>query len=463
MATKNRYQYLVSNTLLLLISNLSTRLISFIFLPLYTNYLTRAEYGSIDLINTTVNLLLPVFTLNIYDAVLRFALDKTEDKAHVLSTGMLITAGGSILLLPFLPLFRFQIGLSDYILYIYLVFVGQAFYTLLSNFARAVHKVRLMAGVAILGSLANFIMNYYFVAILHLGVMGYFYGMLIGNSIMIVLLFIGCRCHQYLRWRFPFRLTFKRMLTYCGPMIPNSMIWWTNNSINKFFLANTSQVIQGMYSAASKIPTILNIFVTIFQQAWNLSAFQEVDSEDGEAFFSKVFNLFNAFILGGAVLIIAGSEWIAKPLFKGEFYAAWIYVPLLVFGSYFNAVSAFLGSVFTAKKQTKSLFTSTLLSGIVNVIANLGLIPLFGGHGAAAATAICYVLLWFSRLFSARKLIRLQFHPTRLALSQITLLVAVIAALQQLYPLIALCVMTMGILNRREYAEVVRKLILRRN
>lgn len=462
MAGANRYKYLISNTLLLLISNISTRLISFIFLPLYTSYLTQAAYGSIDLTNTAVNLLLPVFTLNIYDAVLRFALDRTEDKSHVFTVGITITFIGCLVLLPFLPLLKLQNGLQDYVGYVYLIFVGQAFYTLLSNFARAIDKVRLMAGVSILGSLANFILNYYFVAIAKMGIMGYFYGMIAGNTIMIALLFIGCRGHRFIATKFNYAVTFRRMFMYSGPLIPNSVIWWANNSISKLFLANISLDIQGLYAAASKLPAILNIFVTIFQQAWNLSAFKEIDTEDGEAFFNKVFRLFNSFILGGALLIIVASEWLAVPLFKGEFYEAWHIVPLLILGSYFNAVSSFIGSVFTAKKQTRSLFTSTFFSAVVNVGATIIMVPIWGAYGAAIATLICYIFLWLSRLYSSRKYIRLKFNKLKMLLSQLTLLGATIASMNRWYLILVIAAIVMFVLNYHSYKAVISKILRRK-
>lgn len=49
--------------------------------------LTTAEYGTYDLFNTTIGVLLPVLTLNIQEAILRFSLDKIANKDAIVSIG----------------------------------------------------------------------------------------------------------------------------------------------------------------------------------------------------------------------------------------------------------------------------------------------------------------------------------------------------------------------------------------
>lgn len=64
----NKYKYLFKNIGLLTLSSFATKLLSFFLVPLYTNILTTTEYGTYDLFNTTVGVLLPILTLNVQDA-----------------------------------------------------------------------------------------------------------------------------------------------------------------------------------------------------------------------------------------------------------------------------------------------------------------------------------------------------------------------------------------------------------
>lgn len=71
------------------------------------------------------------------------------------------------------------------------------------------------------------------------------------------------------------------MLDYCKPMIANSVAWWINNTSDRYvviFFCGLAE--NGVYSVASKIPSILNIFQSIFSQAWTLSAVRDFDPED---------------------------------------------------------------------------------------------------------------------------------------------------------------------------------------
>lgn len=69
------------------LSQFATRFLSFFLVPLHTSVLTTAEYGTYDLFNTTIGVLLPVLTLNIQEAILRFSLDKIANKDAIVSIG----------------------------------------------------------------------------------------------------------------------------------------------------------------------------------------------------------------------------------------------------------------------------------------------------------------------------------------------------------------------------------------
>ena len=56
----------------------------------YTGYLTPAEYGTADLITQTANLLIPLVSLDIADAVFRFAADRRSKQEDVFSSGLCI-------------------------------------------------------------------------------------------------------------------------------------------------------------------------------------------------------------------------------------------------------------------------------------------------------------------------------------------------------------------------------------
>ena len=106
MAQKNsgKYSTLSKNVLLFTISSFGSKIIQFLLVPLYTSVLSTGDYGTVDLMNTTSQLLIPVLTLNMQDAVLRFCLDKKYKKNDVMAVSLRVNliAGlglGTVLLL----------------------------------------------------------------------------------------------------------------------------------------------------------------------------------------------------------------------------------------------------------------------------------------------------------------------------------------------------------------------------
>ena len=76
--TRNKYGYLAKNTLLFTVSSFSSKILSFLLVPLYTNVLSTADYGIADIVSTTSTLLTFVVSLNISESVLRFAIDNND-------------------------------------------------------------------------------------------------------------------------------------------------------------------------------------------------------------------------------------------------------------------------------------------------------------------------------------------------------------------------------------------------
>ena len=84
MKKNSKYGDLSKNTLLFTINSFGSKLITFLLVPLYTNVLSTNDYGTADLMTSTAQLLIPLLTLNIQDAVLRFSLDKTKDPKKII-------------------------------------------------------------------------------------------------------------------------------------------------------------------------------------------------------------------------------------------------------------------------------------------------------------------------------------------------------------------------------------------
>ena len=72
----DKYKRLVSNTLLFAISTFSSKILSFFLTAYRTRVMGTADYGGMDAIVTIGNFFIPLVSLGIANAIIRFGLEK---------------------------------------------------------------------------------------------------------------------------------------------------------------------------------------------------------------------------------------------------------------------------------------------------------------------------------------------------------------------------------------------------
>ena len=101
-----RGRRLLGDTLLFGISSFGSRILLLLLTPLYTSLLTKAEYGTADLLQITITFLYPLLTLATADAAMRFAMDKAVRREAVLGNALLFVLLASLITACTYPLIR---------------------------------------------------------------------------------------------------------------------------------------------------------------------------------------------------------------------------------------------------------------------------------------------------------------------------------------------------------------------
>lgn len=411
MSKSKKVKDLSVNTLLFTISNFGTKIISFLLVPLYTAVLSTTDYGNLDLVTTTVQLLIPIMTLNIQDAVLRFCLDNDYAPLQSAKVGMRVVGiatiilGIGLLVVYNLPFFNLSI---TYSIYLYLLFITNALNNILSMYLKAINKVKLLVVCGLLNTLLTCSLNVILLLFIKLGVLGYLIANISGTSIAIIIMTLGSGILKSSSVRIPKGL-FRTMSLFSLPLIVNSVAWWLNNASDRYILALFyGAAANGIYAVAYKIPTILSTIQSVFYNAWSISAITEFDEDDSDGFIGNVYMTYSCVSILGCSALLICNIFIARLLYANDFFNAWRYVPPLLVGTVFNGITLFEGCLFTAVKKTKAVSVTTVLGSIVNTICNFVLIPFIGALGAAIATMIGYITIWVIRTFQMKKIIRIK-------------------------------------------------------
>ena len=450
--------------MLLTIGNFASKLLSFLLVPFYTAILSTAEYGTADVLTTSVNLVLPIFSLMIYEAVMRFTLDENSDKKQVFSIGLYTTIIGCVVVLTGAQFLRFFDSARSYVWQFVFYYMSLVIYNLVLQFVKGIEKISVYSIAGVINTFVYIGCNILFLLVFHWGIKGYLTAFIVGHTVSALYAFIAAKVYHYvIRYgKVEFALL-RKMVNYAAPMIPNAISWWVSNSSDKYILIYFWGVaVNGIYSVAYKIPSILTIGISIFIGAWQISAVDNFGSEESKKFYSDIYDKYESLLYIGAAFLIGVVQILAKCLFSNDFYFAWVYTPVLICASVFNSLASFYGSIYTSSKKTGMLFYSTLIGAGGNIVLNFLLIPSLGAMGAAIATMVSYIIVWVVRAIHSRKLFTFDLSIKRNIIIYLILGIEVVlisADINPFYIVSIFSTLAVGFICRSVFVDVLNQFV----
>ena len=416
---ENRYKKLAGNTLIFAISNFSSKLLSLFVQPFLTHAMKEvSEVGITKLTSQCANLLIPLVSLGVSFAIIRFGLDKQNDRSQVFTNGLISILMGFVGLCLLWPVGRLVPIFQDYILLLYLYVLVSCLRTLCTQFVRSRQLNRLVAVDGILCTVATIVFYVLFLVVWPMGANGYLLAIICGDGVSALFVFWAAGLRRYLNFRRVNWSLWKSMMRYALPMIPAQISFWVINASDLFFvtymMGDKGTYWSGLLGTGYFLPTILTTLGTIFYEAWQLSAVTE--QQERERFFSKVFSIYQSviFCCGAGIILLCRPMMF---LFRQNFYDAWQFVPMLAVATVFSCFNQFLNSIYMVEKRsTLSLYTM-MAGAVANCGLNFVLIRAWGPIGAAMASFFSYLLVFLLRVLTTRKLLRVDFSAVRIVVN----------------------------------------------
>jgi len=416
----NKYKKLILNTIIFGFGTFGSKILVFLLMPLYTSVLTKSDYGVVDLIIQTSNLLIPIVSLGIANGVIRFGLDKSINKSNVFSIGLVTIFCGFGIFLLLIPVLSKITYISGNTSLIYIFVLMSCLRTLCSQFVRAKEYVKLYAIDGVISTITIIIFNVLFLVIFKLGITGYILAIVMSDMLSTLFLFFAANLKKYVHLKGINRDLAKSMIKYSIPLIPATIFWWITNVSNRFIVAYVlGSEANGLFAASYKIPTIVVLISNMFMDAWQMSAVSEEDKAGRAKFFSKVFNVYQSILFLCASGIILFSKLFTKLLVSDAFYLSWKYIPFLVMATTFSCLVTFLGSVYMVEKKSILTLSTTVVGAVVNVVLTFLLINKYGVNGAAFATFVSYLIVFLLRANNIKNFILIKWNEPKLFLNLI--------------------------------------------
>ena len=408
------YRRLLANVFLFGLGSLGSRVLVFLLTPFYTSILSQTEYGVTDLLIQTGNFLLPLASLGIGNAVLRFGAEERMQADGAFTAGLMVVTAGNGVLALCSPLLQ-RIGfVGEYAALLQLYVLMANLHALCGAMAQALGRVRLYAATGVLCTALVVGLNILLLSVLRMGVAGYILSNVIADAVSAAVLFFALRLWRSIRLRALPRSLLRGMLRYCLPLIPATVCTWIINISDRYFLTDVlGSDVSGLYALANKVASILLIASGIFTSAWNLSIAAGRSRAEKERFFSNVFSVYEACAWTAAAALMASCRLIMRFLAAPGYFSAWRYAPVLILATAVACLGSFFSSVYVAEKRSAATLATSAAGALGNLVGNALLIPRWGAMGAAVATLLSYLLIFFARALHAKRLLRIRWAAPR--------------------------------------------------
>lgn len=372
-------------------------------MPIVTGVMTKADYGLSESLISLVELILPILTLGIQDAVFRFGMKEDVDPKKVISSSMVIVVAGFCIVALGSGVVSIFYNYRYCILFA-LLFMCVTLSNVWGQYVRGIGRVKTFAVSGIVQAVALAISTAIFVYKLRWGGEGYMLALLCGYASSLLILFTVGGVYKGLSFRNWDKEVIKPMLRYALPLIPTSLSWWFIQVVNRYILiyfADTGAA--GVFVANSKMASFINIFGTIFLQAWTISSVKAITQSDRGKFNSDVFRVYSLFLQVVACGLLFILPFLSSFLLRGEFADTWRYSALPIFTAILSCYTAFFGAYYGAALNSKGNMISTIVGAVVNVVCATLFIWLWGIVGAFVASIISYFAMTLVRIIDTQK------------------------------------------------------------
>jgi len=403
------------------LGTLLSRGISFLMLPLYAHFFNPKEFGVMDLLLVTGNVLSVVIGLEIHQAVARFFPEAQDgqEKVKLVSTSfwsiltlyVLFLVPGTLLIPQFLTFFGISSQYQSVVLVALISYGFNFLYYFSSSQLRWQLKVKENMYASVIYSALTAVQTYLMLKYLNWGLVSVFVAQ--AGSAGIVTLF--CVYHTkefYSRILDPAVL--RRLLEFSYPLILSTLtvygMMYADRWIINFFL-RTEDV--GLFGFAYRISSLVGLLTVGIQSALTPLIYSRYRQPQTSSEIAHLFHLFLG--AAGVVLLVlgAGSQAIVEILGSKGFHAAHRLIPWLAAGILFTGAINFTPGIFIEKK-TKLILMINGLSFAFNMLLNAVFIRGWGLQGAAHASAASGFLYFFLYYAVGQKYYFIPFFWTRL-------------------------------------------------
>jgi O-antigen/teichoic acid export membrane protein len=440
------------------IGGLVSRFLAVLMLPLYTSYVSSADYGRIEILMSAMAVAVVVIRgganfgfIRFYflekDAGYRRRLIRTVFWAQMTYSTLALT-----LCVVFAPELARLMGVVDtphsqlqgsgttLVIATGVLLWTNVNYAQMTNLFRAEQRSVAFSIATVTNIAITVPLTVVLVVVYKHGPLGIIAGNLSGTLIVFVVLLAYRR--EQLGLQFDRRLL-QSMNRFGIPLMAAGLAMWVTNfgdrlMLSKLLHGSYRLTEVGQYALANKISSAMVLLFTAFQVAWPAFAYSIEDEEEAKRAYSYVLTYLMFIAAWAAVGLSLFAPWIVHLLAqKSGYWPAAKAIPALAYSSVFFAGFIVVTIATGRSRRTQFNWIAATAAAILNFALNLWLIPAYGMLGAAYATLAAYLVLMLVRTWNAQHVypVRYQWRRVVVLLLAAGLLTGIGKALPQSLPL----------------------------
>lgn len=416
---KEQIQKLSKHTMIYGLGVILDKAVGFIMLPIYTRHLTPADYGVLELLMMTIDVISMVAGLGLTASIFKYYMENDDplEKNEIISTASILMIGVSLItavvgLLFSSRLSRLVFGGTDQLFYLRLFFViyflQSGIVTIPILFIRALQNSGLFVMINFIKSLFQVSLNIYFVVWLEMGILGILYSVVISN--IVIGIYVSIYMFRQVGIRFSFQKG-KRLVKFGYPFIFVSLSSFVLVFSDRYFLnAFTSLDAVGIYALAYKFAFLTGFLVVVpFEQIWESQRFEIAKQENASLIFKKVFSYFNILIISTSLIISLFVKDVVVIISDPAYHNVYKLVPIVALAYIIQAWTFHCNLGIYIGNKSKYLAIGSVCAALGVIVFNFILIPAFGIYGAASAAVIAFSLRFVLVYFFSQKYYRIDY------------------------------------------------------
>ncbi len=380
--------------------------IGFLVLPVLTHYLSPADYGIISLMNTYVQILMPVIGLSTASFISVEYFNKKLGPNQFGDIFSSVRAIPLLLVIPFALIFilgyKYLPGIMELPLSAYWLLLPLTLFALYADNFKSFLVITKRMALFSFTTLGKVLIEIPLTLVLIIYVHMQWEGR-INAWLFTVVLFTLISIYYYRKWDLLALVIKKEYITqaivFGAPLILHQIGKFVINQADRLFLTKMISIEEmGIYSVGYQVGMVILILVTAFSNFFSPFLFERLNRnrEKDKIEVVRVSYLFvvGLFLTLAFITLLTPSffaYFISEKFAKAAIYVFWIGLSYCFWGIYI----VFTGYIFYLKKS-KILGYIAILNVTLNLGCNYFFIKWFGAIGAAYATCISFFLVCFT-------------------------------------------------------------------